>query len=135
MEKYLLTYTLEPEQHPDGVEKKDIPEGKGACDAFVFLSLLYPEDGSFSLKLITLDGRKGGEFPVMDSDEVWKCWAVLASMLSRDKTLHTEKREFCDLIFETIRMLTIPDHPEANLIRRAMEEFRKRRREEKASVS
>lgn len=52
-------------------------EGKGGTDAFIFVSMLYPEDGSFSMRLLTKDGRTNDE---LDANEIWKVWSMLARL-------------------------------------------------------
>jgi len=98
--RYKLLYRLE--EHPEGVLKKDIPEGMSACDATLFCSLIYPEDGSFSLYLIGADGRRtDGED--LDDNEWFKVWTLLATRLSESRTLSESKKKLARELFHTFR--------------------------------
>jgi hypothetical protein len=67
--------------------------GRGGCDAMVIHSMGYPEDGGFSMKTLSLDGRTGQ--PV-DDEELFKVWALLAHQLMTSPTLSPGKRELCE---------------------------------------
>src|ERR1700761_5540680 len=95
---YPLTYEITP--RPERVPASWVREqGLAACDAVVVLSMIYPEDGSFSLAVPSLDGRTGE--PVTDAD-LWKVWTMLAKNLSESPTLSAPKREFCELTFKAV---------------------------------
>lgn len=92
------------EVYPEGIEADEVPEGWGGGDAVIFMSLLYPSDGSFSMMFFPIDGREetpDGN-PVNDSldvDEVFKSWWMMASALSGRTDLSPGKRRFCEAVF------------------------------------
>ncbi len=94
--RYPLTYDLRAEDPP--LEKDDIEAGRGACDAAILLSLIYPADGSFSMLIVSRDGRTGDE--VSDA-EIFKCWTLMANRLARSDTLSPNKRELARALWET----------------------------------
>ena len=90
--------------HPEGIHGSEVPEGHWATQAGIFVSLMYPPDGSFSMKFYPIDGRKpspeGG--PVVDSldvEEVFKAWWLMASSLAGREDLSIGKRRFCEATF------------------------------------
>lgn len=94
-QRYPLTYELRGEDPP--LTRAEIEPGRGACDAVILLSLLYPEDGSFSLLIASKDGRTGDE--VSDA-EIFKCWGMLAERLAESRTLSPNKRELARTLWE-----------------------------------
>lgn len=86
---YHLTYLLTP--HKDGIGRDDIPNGHGAADAAVIISLLYPDSGEYSAKYMSRDGRTGQP---LGSDELFKAWICWAATLAQDPHLNATKREF-----------------------------------------
>jgi len=104
--RYKLLYKLE--EHPEGVSKADVPAGMGACDAVLFCSLIYPEDGSFSLYLIGKDGRRtDGED--LDDNEWFKVWSMMAKRLGESKTLSEGKKLFAAKTFEAFRAVLLAE--------------------------
>lgn len=85
--KYHLIYRLEA--HPDGILPDDIPEGHGGCDAGIFMSLLFPPDGSYSFLVMPKDGRTGkdgkpGDLDIKEEFKAWHMWSLaLAKKLPR----------------------------------------------------
>jgi hypothetical protein len=94
------------EVKPDGVTAEEVPEGWGAGHAMIFVSLLYPPDGSFCMKFVPVDGRVAcpeGR-PINDSldvDEVFKCWWLMASALASRPDLSEGRRKFCEAVFDS----------------------------------
>jgi hypothetical protein len=96
--KYPLTYDVrqeEPPLTPDEVQHLS----RGAADAVVILSMIYPPDGSFSLSVVSLDGRTGEE---VTDNELWKVWTMLSYQLARSKTLAEPKRELAETLHECV---------------------------------
>lgn len=71
--------------------------GAGLTDAVVFLSLVYPPDGSFSLAVISQDGRTGE--PV-DPHELFKAWLMVGDQLARNADLDEGRRAFAQMTFD-----------------------------------
>jgi hypothetical protein len=96
--RYPLSYTLKREDPPltkDQIDTNEI----GASDAVVILSMIYPEDGSFSLAIDSLDGRTGDE---VTDNELWKVWTMMASRLAESKTLSESKRSLAQELFACV---------------------------------
>lgn len=56
---YRLTYAFD--KHPEGIKKEDVPAGRGACDAVLLASIIYPPSGALSVQFVGHDGRTDGE--------------------------------------------------------------------------
>lgn len=98
--KYRLEYDIKLTNHPEGVPQSQVGKENGATDALLVLSLLYPEDGSFSMAIAgSRDGRTGG--PVTDS-EIFKVWVLLAAHLSRSGELGEGKKALCSEVGRAI---------------------------------
>lgn len=97
---YFLTYKLE--RHIDGLTREEVPADMGACDAGVFLSMIYPEDGSFSMAVVSMDGRTGE--PVSDN-ELFKVWTLIAHRLAESSELPDgpgTKRDLARKLFQIV---------------------------------
>lgn len=97
--KYKLLY--KPEGYSVEEAKAKAKEGFGSCDAMLFASLLYPEDGSFSCLFVSADGRKGIQED-LDDNEWFKVWSMLAHRLAKSETISPNKKELCHQVFEII---------------------------------
>lgn len=76
MSRYHVTYSVQA--HPRGVPVADVPEGHGATDSVIVLSILSHEDGWRDFAMATLDGR--ADEP-MSAHEVWEAWCYMAAAL------------------------------------------------------
>ena len=96
---YKIKYKFEPQT--GNFSKEEIKSSKlGGCDAFVFISLIYSENGSFSMQTHDLDGRSGKELHV---EELFKVWMLLGNALSDDDNLGGGRKEFCQTVSEHLR--------------------------------
>ena len=88
-------------------------DGTGGTDAFIFHSLLYPDDGSFSHASFSFDGRNGGKS--LPADEIFKVWIMTAKSLTEMEDLSPAKKGLAEATFETFRaaMLGARDREEA----------------------
>jgi hypothetical protein len=106
--KYYLEYDARP--HPDGIEVGEQQEGYGLSDAILTASILRPEDGSYSIMWLSMEGKTGEQ---MESAEIWKAWYLLAEKLRADTELSAERRKLCQLLCETVRaVMGLPPIPE-----------------------
>lgn len=96
---YKIKYDI-PNEVGNFTKEEILKEGKGGTDAFMFISMLYPEDGSFSMKLLTKDGRTNDD---LDPAEIWKVWSMMARQLAEMEELSPGKRELCGAVFKTIQ--------------------------------
>ena len=76
--------------------------GRGGADAVVIWSMIYPDDGSFSLMPMSLDGNSRQE---VSDDELFKCWSMMAQQLSKSTQLSAGKRDLCRRAFEVVRQV------------------------------
>lgn len=98
-EEYKIKFDISTEV--GSFSKDEIKASKsGGTDALIVFSLLYPEDGSFSMFHFSFDGRNKGE--EVSHKELFKIWAMLTSQLSKSESLSKEKKEFCKVVFDTI---------------------------------
>jgi len=102
--KYHLLYDFTAES--EGFTADDVPEGHGACTAGVFMSLIYPPDGSYSSLLVSIDGRTGEELPPLEEFKAW----VVASLALAKKLPRGEPRQIlAQLTFEAWTKMIQPD--------------------------
>ena len=85
-EKYYLLYKIEPSK--EGKTKAEIPEGYSATHAIFMASIMYPEDGSYSVLFDSCNGA--GE--QLDDNEWFKLWAMFTIRLSHSKEITGWKR-------------------------------------------
>lgn len=100
--EYKLSYRLDRNDPPIDTEearRRAEEDGLGSCDAAVLLSILFPEDGSYSMLLRSLDGRSGE--PLSDA-EVFKAWWMLAKRLGDSTTLEPRRAVLAKATFEMI---------------------------------
>lgn len=95
--RYPLTYDIRAEDPP--LAREEIEAGRGACDAIVLLSLLYPTDGGggFSMRVLSKDGRTADE---VSEAELFNCWARLSKSFAESTTLHPGKRMLAREVWE-----------------------------------
>lgn len=103
---YKISYEFDPKLG-DFTASELMKAGRGGCDALVFFSILYPEDGSYSQKLVSIDGRTGDSLSTAD---IWKLWAVLGGGLAASGSefgLHPDKVAICHTAHESVRALIL----------------------------
>lgn len=100
--QYRLFYGVadggEDEKHLKERFGDDLGNYIGACDAFIFASILYLEDGSYSLQYFSQDGRNNGK--ELNSNEIFKAWILLASNLMEKKDLPEWKRMLAEMTLD-----------------------------------
>lgn len=82
--KYSMRYTLLPENKKDGFTKEDATDEKGLCDAYLFVSMLSPPDGSYSELFMSHDGKTNKELTDRD---LFKHFGILTMRLARSENL------------------------------------------------
>lgn len=98
--KYHVTYQID--FHPEGLEREQVPEDRGAGDSVFFASVIYEEDGSESFAFMSVDGRAADRAP-LESRELFKIWVLLARNLSHADTLSESGKDLCRAVFEHVR--------------------------------
>lgn len=82
-------------------------EDCGFCDAFAFVSIVYPEDGSASF----LPMGMSQDGTAMEGPEWFKVWCILAHQLSEDMEIGPERMKIASEAFEKIRELVLSERP------------------------
>lgn len=96
---YRLTYTVQ--RHDPPVPQDQIPEGHGACDSLILVSILE-EDGALSLRFLGRDGKKpmGGDEGDLSPKDHFKTWLFWARALMSDPRLGEGRRAMAQSCFE-----------------------------------
>jgi len=103
--KYKIKWeTKEPEVRLAGYTKEEVGLNSFGTDAFVYISILYPEDGSFRVEFQAADGRSGKLTDLSDI-ELFKVWTLLASRLSDSSELDQNRRYFCEEVFNVVKQV------------------------------
>lgn len=98
--KYKTKYQLDAD-YGEFTKEEIKKEGAGGCDAFVFFSLIYPEDGSYSQTFFSSDGRNKGKD--LDSNELWKVWSMFTkNLVDRKDELPEWKYQLADVTWDAI---------------------------------
>lgn len=95
---YPLAYRIDP--HANLTKEELRARGLGGADAIVIASILFPEDGSRSQRILSLDGRTGEPLPPI---EIWKTWASMARGLADSEELQPAFRHLCECVHTTVR--------------------------------
>jgi hypothetical protein len=109
MDTYRVKYRVD-ELEAGNFTKAECLEAGGGCDALVLISMLFPEDGSYSQQVVSFDGRAGGD-PISDSD-LWKVWAMIAAQLAQNESFkaeHVAKHGLVEAVHESIRIAILGD--------------------------
>lgn len=77
---YRLMYSLPDPKAGHFKQKEIVDAGMGGTDAYIYHSLLYPPDGSFSQYFDSFDGRNGGK--ALPDEEMFKVWMMMGQALS-----------------------------------------------------
>jgi len=97
--KYPITYNIK--RHDPPLEKDEVIEKElGGCDSIIIISQIYPEDGSYSQAIVSLDGRTNDDVGL---DELWKAWTIMAASLAKEEALSPSKRSLCNQVIEIVR--------------------------------
>lgn len=97
---YSLRYNFNIENQPEGYTKEDA-KNKGLTDCLFGVSILLPEDGSYSQK--TIISYNGKEKRVMTPDEIFKIWLMLGMNLHDNGELTGWRAEFAKVHAESAR--------------------------------
>ena len=96
---YRVRYTLSHEV--GSFSDNQAGEEQGLTDAFVFLSILYPEDGSYSILPITVDGRHGEK--ALDPIQEYKAWLLWGHAISEKLPDNDVRKEVAAMPMELLR--------------------------------
>lgn len=100
-DKYKLRYKIEIDHQPEGYMPEDASDEHGLTDALVAVSMLYPEDGSYSQQIIlAADGRTGKLLPNKD---IFKMWLTMGLGLA-DLQHEDLPNQFLSHFAEAVRM-------------------------------
>jgi hypothetical protein len=102
--KYKIKLPMGPPQYGEFPKSEFNRENTCGCDAFMYVSLLFPPDGSLSVVFAGMDGRTQKD---LGDNERWKIWLLLAKELSESEELSETKRAFCGGVFKVISEILI----------------------------
>jgi hypothetical protein len=88
--KYALRYSWIPETKDGGYTKDEIGDYGGA-DALIGISILLPDDGSYSQALFSIDGK---ENRALTQKEIFKAWMMLGVSLHDKSELKGWQKDF-----------------------------------------
>lgn len=103
--KYKLSYkVVEVRGNGEGITaeqaKEVAKEGYGSCDAVLICSIIFPEDGSYSVQFLPYDGRTDD---MLSDKEMFKVWEMLAMRLAKSTTLDAGRLQLAQLVTQVIR--------------------------------
>jgi len=108
--KYKLKYTLSVDcNNGEGFDKATIMNENeknpeiGACDSLIFISIVKPEDGSFSMDWFSWDVKDNEPCPISNLD-LFKVWSLLARQVSERAPFSWQKKIAADA-FATVQKL------------------------------
>lgn len=105
MHNYKIKYKFDIETDPAGYTVKDITEDDGLSDGLVVFSILYPEDGSYSQKLVcAFNGETKKSFT---DHELFKLWSVLGLGLSNYNELPSHEASIMTDFAYNLRKLVL----------------------------
>ena len=93
------TYKLKYSLTPGHFTKEDAGENDGLADAAIVHSILYPEDGSRSEVIFSLNG----EGRALNGVELSKSWFLMAKQLSETADVPAWAKKICAEAFEQSR--------------------------------
>lgn len=97
---YKIRYDVDIENRPEGYSKEDA-DNKGLADGLLVMSLLYPDDGSYSqMRAASFNGKE--KRPLLP-DEVFKIAMGMILMLNDDGKLDGWKSKVAKKFSEDIR--------------------------------
>lgn len=101
MSDWRCKYTIDMEAGRFTREDLEGDDKAGGCDAFVFVSMLYPEDGSYSQVVLSFDGRADGA--ELDDTDLFKVWSMLGAQLAGSESLSSNRRALCQSVLDAMR--------------------------------
>lgn len=104
--QYRVTYN--GKAHPDGIAKKDIPEGAGACDCLFIASILGQPGGPgpLDVQFASLNGFKGDGEPLEPMQE-FNIFGMFAHYLAETLPEGSDPQKVCQETFEKIQSLVL----------------------------
>ena len=98
--KYALKYKVETENRPEGYLKEDAGSD-GLTDAFLGISILMPDDGSYSQAITIRENAKKNR--LMTQEDIFKVWMMLGMSLSDKNELKGWKKLFVQAHTKSVR--------------------------------
>jgi len=104
--KYRLTYT--GKAHPEGLAKKDIPSGFGACDCLFLASILGQPGGPgpLSVQFASLNGFKG-ECESLEPMQEFNIFGMFAHYLAETLPAGSQAQQICQGTFDRIQQMVL----------------------------
>lgn len=97
---YKIKYNVD---HEYGSFHKNDRGDFGLCDALLYVSILFPEDGSYSQQIFSVDGRNEGK--PLDVEDMFRVWSLMAATLieTLDENKQQVHLQICKNTFEMIK--------------------------------
>lgn len=95
------SYKIEYEvtMHPKGIDRELLEDrGTGGCDSIVIFSLIYPKEGGCSMHPLGRNGETGD----YDPEEMFKAWAMYASIGKADENLPEWQKKICKDVHDAV---------------------------------
>jgi hypothetical protein len=100
---YKLRYVYDHENREQGYTKNDIEnDNQGLCDSLILISIIKPEDGSYSQLILSHDGKENRE---LTDEELFKAWLMLAMKINERKKLKGWKKQLIHEVSMAIRKI------------------------------
>lgn len=100
---YALRYQWNTEFRKEGYKKEDqLAVDYGLCDAFMFVSVLLPPDGSYSQMIISSNGKT--QQPMTDKEK-FKVWMTLGLSLADEGKLKGWHKQMVDMMAKMVRKM------------------------------
>lgn len=103
MHKYKMRYKLQIEDCEEGYSVEDRTQEQGLTDGLFVVSMLYPEDGSYSQKIIM--AYNGKKHDAMTEGEVFKLWMTMGLGLADNSEIDGIYRTILDAFQKMVRQI------------------------------
>lgn len=88
--KYKIKLKFVDAEFGEFTKEEIIADEACGCDAYIYISLLYPQDGSLSVEVVSRDGRKNGDD--LSDKELFKIWMMIGMMLAKSEKLDDARK-------------------------------------------
>jgi hypothetical protein len=99
--KYALRYSPNIEHREEGYEKSDCSDKCGLTDCLLGISMILPDDGSYSQQIVI--SEHGKEKRGLNQSEIFRIWATLGLSLHDSGKLDGWEKELVKLYAHIVR--------------------------------
>lgn len=101
MHKYKIRYKLSIEDRKEGYTAEERDEEQGLTDGILVVSMVYPEDGSYSQRIIM--AYNGERHDAMTEGELFKLWMTMGLGLADTTKIGDVYGDILDSFQEMVR--------------------------------